>query len=187
MRISDVLIQEGADEFWLRALIEVVGNALVLLHQPLVGLLEVGCERAVRDELLRFKLVVLGRLLQQHLLELLLVEFARVLAHLDQHLNAGPDLRLLDDLAVALLPNVLHEQPNQAVLDLLVLDHVVLELTVLHVLDQGQVELGHIVLIHVEEDIADHDNALLYLFPDPVEFAEELLVVSHFYVLGDWP
>ena len=115
-----------------------------------MGLLEVGCERAVRDELLRFQLVVLCRLLQQHLLELLLVEFARVLAHLDQHLNAGPDLRLLDDLAVALLPNVLHEQPNQAVLDLLVLDHMVLELTVLHVLDQGQVELGHIVLIHVE-------------------------------------
>ena len=62
-----------------------------------------------------------------------------------------------------------------------------LELTVLHVFDQGQVELGHIVLIHVEEDIADHYDTLLYLFPDPIKFAEELLVVSHFYVLGDWP
>ena len=98
-------------------------------------LLEVRCTRAFHDQLLRLELVVLSRLLEQDLLELLLVEFARVLAHLDQHLNAGPDLRLLDDLAVALLPNVLHEQPNQAVLDLLVLDHVVLELTVLHVLD----------------------------------------------------
>ena len=46
---------------------------------------------------------------QQDLLELLLVEFARVLAHLDQHLDGGTDLSLFDDFALTLQSNFLHE------------------------------------------------------------------------------
>jgi len=53
----------------------------------------------------------------------------------------------------------------------------VLELAVLHVLDQGQVELWHVVLIHVEENVPDHDDALFDLLPDSVEFAQKLLVM----------
>ena len=52
----------------------------------------------------------------------------------------------------------------------------VLELAVLHVFYQGQVELGHIVLVHVEKNVTDHDDALLYLFPDSIEFTQELFV-----------
>ena len=61
----------------------------------------------------------------------------------------------------------------------------VLELTILHVFDEWQVELGHIVLVHVKKDIADHDDALFNLLPNPVELPQELLVVSHFDILAD--
>ena len=45
----------------------------------------------------------------------------------------------------------------------------VLELTILHVFDEWQVELGHVVLIHVKKNIADHDDALLDFLPDAIE------------------
>ena len=61
----------------------------------------------------------------------------------------------------------------------------VLELTVLHVLNQRQVELGHVVLVHVEQDVADHDDALFDLLPYAVELPQELLVVGHFDILSD--
>ena len=53
----------------------------------------------------------------------------------------------------------------------MVLDHVMLELTVLHVFDEWQIELGHVVLVHVEQDVADHDDALFDFFPDSIELA----------------
>ena len=45
----------------------------------------------------------------------------------------------------------------------------VLELTILHVFDEWQIELGHVVLIHVKKDISDHDDALLDFLPDAIE------------------
>ena len=46
-----------------------------------------------------------------------------------------------------------------------------LELTVLHVFNEWQVELWHVVLVHVEQDVADHHDALLDFFPDSIELA----------------
>ena len=59
-----------------------------------------------------------------------------------------------------------------------------LELTVLHVFDERQVELGHVVLIHVEKDVAYHHDALLDLLPDAIELSQELLLMSQLDVLG---
>ena len=64
-----------------------------------------------------------------------------------------------------------------------ILDHMVLELAVLHVFDQWQVEFGNVVLVHVEQDVTDHHNALFDLLPDAVELSQELLIVSHLDVL----
>ena len=61
----------------------------------------------------------------------------------------------------------------------------VLELTVLHVFDEWQVELGHIVLVHVKKDIADHYDALLDFLPYAIELTQELLFMSHLDVLGN--
>ena len=61
----------------------------------------------------------------------------------------------------------------------------VLELTVLHVFDEWQVELGHIVLVHVKKDIADHHDALLDFLPYAIELTQELLFMSHLDVLGN--
>ena len=62
----------------------------------------------------------------------------------------------------------------------------VLKLTVLHVLNQRQIELRHIILVHVEQDVADHDNALLNLLPNAIELSQELLIVGHFDILSNW-
>ena len=62
----------------------------------------------------------------------------------------------------------------------------VFKLTVLHVLNQRQIELRHIILVHVEQDVADHDNALLNLLPNAIELSQELLVVGHFDILSNW-
>lgn len=61
-----------------------------------------------------------------------------------------------------------------------------LELAVLHVLYERQVELGHVVLVHVEKDVAYHDDALLDLLPHSVELTQELLIMRQLDVLGYW-
>lgn len=81
------------------------------------------------------------------------------------------------------MPDVLNEERDEPVLDNRVLDYVVLELAVLHVLDKRQVELGHVVLVHVEKDVSDHDDALLDLFPHSVELPQELLIMRQLDVL----
>ena len=53
----------------------------------------------------------------------------------------------------------------------------VLELAVLHIFNKRKVELGHKVFVHVEKDVADHNDAVLDLLPDTVEFTQELLFV----------
>mmetsp|Transcript_14926 Transcript_14926/g.18773 ORF Transcript_14926/g.18773 Transcript_14926/m.18773 type:complete len:278 (+) Transcript_14926:1471-2304(+) len=176
--VADILVQESADQFRLRALVQVARQPLIFLHEALVSFLKIRCARAINDQLLRLEFVVLGSLLQQHLLKLLFVEFARVFAHLNQHLDRHANLSLLDDFSAALMADLLHQKANQTFLDCLILNHVVLKLTILHVLDQGQVELRHVVFVHVEQDVSDHHDALLDLFPDAVELSEELLVVS---------
>jgi len=136
MSISDILVQKCANQLCLRALVQVARDAIIFLHKPSMGLLEVGCARALNDELLRLEFVVLASFLQQHLFKLLLIKFARVFAHLNEHLDGGANLSFLNDFAIALKTNVLHEEADQAILDRLVLDHVVLKLTVLHVLNE---------------------------------------------------
>ena len=54
----------------------------------------------------------------------------------------------------------------------------VLELAVLHVLNKRQIELGNIVLVHVEQNVSDHHDTLLNLFPYSVKLTKELLLVS---------
>mgnify|MGYP007095149225 CR=1 FL=1 len=60
-----------------------------------------------------------------------------------------------------------------------------LELAVLHVFDEWQVELGHVVLVHVEKNVADHNDALLDLLPDAIELSQELLIMRHLDILTD--
>ena len=92
---------------------------------------------------------------------------------------------LFDYFSFALLTDVFHEQLNHAFFNHRVLYHVVLELTILHILNEWQVELGHIVFVHVEEDVPNHDDALLDLFPDAIELSQELLVVGQLYIFSD--
>ena len=100
-----------------------------------MGFLKVRGTGAVGDKLLTLMLVVLSCLQQQDLLELLLVQFPRILAHLDQHLHRRADLSLFDDLAFALLLDLFDEKLDQSFLDRWIHNHVMLELTVLHVFD----------------------------------------------------
>ena len=94
-------------------------------------------------------------------------------------------MSFLNYFTFALSPDFAHQERYKPLLDCAILDHVVLELAVLHVLNQGQVELRHVVLIHVEEDVSDHDDALFDLLPNAVEFSQKLLVVILLYVLSN--
>ena len=78
-------------------------------------------------------------------------------------------MSLLYDFALALEFDFLHKELDEPSFDSRILDYMVLELTVLHVLDEWQIELGHVVLIHVKKDITDHDDALLDFLPDAIE------------------
>ena len=146
-------------------------------------LLEVRRARTIQDQLLRLELVVLSGLLQQNFLEFLFIQFARVFADLDEHLDRGADLGLLDDLTITLKPNVFHQKANETIFDSLILDHVVLKLTVLHVLNKRQVKLWHIILVHVEKDVSNHHDAFFDLLPHAIELSEELLIVGETNVL----
>lgn len=150
-----------------------------------MSLLKERCAGAVCDHELTLVHVILGSLFQEHLFKFLFVEFARVFADFDKHLDGRSNLRFLDDFAVPLSPDFLNKKLGEAVADYGVLDHVVLELRILHVLHQGQVELGYVVLVHVQEDVSDHHDALLNLLPDAIELFEELLVMVALDVLSD--
>ena len=62
----------------------------------------------------------------------------------------------------------------------------VLELAVLHVLDKRQVEFWDVVLVHVKEDVSDHDDALFDLLPDSIEFLEKLLIFCLSQIVRNW-
>ena len=150
VRIADILIEERADKLLLSACVEIVRHSFILLHQSLMRPLEKGGARAIRYQPLTLVLVVLGRLLQQHPLELLLVQLARVFAHLDQHLDGGSDLGFFDDFALTFLLDLFDEELDEALLNPRIHDDMVLELAILHVLDQRQIELRHKIFVHVQ-------------------------------------
>ena len=81
--VAEILVQESHDQLLLRAAVQVARDPIILLAQPSVSLLQETGARAVRDQLLRLLPVVFGGFRQKHLLELLLVQFARVFADLD--------------------------------------------------------------------------------------------------------
>ena len=101
-----------------------------------MGLLKIGCARAVSDEQLTLVAIIIGSLLQEDPFKFLLVELARVFADLNEHLNARSNLSLLDDLALSVTSDLLDQQLDQPLLDRRILNNVVLELAVLHVLDE---------------------------------------------------
>ena len=87
MCIAQILVKESHDQLLFCAAVQVACDPIVLLTQPSVSLLQETGARAVRDQLLRLLPIVFGGFRQEHLLELLLVELARVFANLDQHLD----------------------------------------------------------------------------------------------------
>jgi hypothetical protein len=73
-----------------------------------------------------------------------------VQADLNEHVDSRPDLHFLDDAVVALLTNQVNQLTDQAGLDPLVQDYVVLKLTGLHLFDWLQFDFRHVILIHVQ-------------------------------------
>ena len=61
----------------------------------------------------------------------------------------------------------------------------VLELRSLHLLNGLELDLGHVVLVHVQQDISYHIDAHLSFFPFEVEFFEEAILVSLYELIGN--
>jgi hypothetical protein len=66
-------------------------------------------------------------------------------------------------------------------------DDVVLELAGLHLLYGRQFGLRDVVLVHVEQDVLDHDDAHLLVTPGSVELDEKGIVVSTQYSFRNRP
>ena len=79
--IAQILVQKSHDQLLLRAAVQIASDPIILLAQPPMSLLQETGTRAVSDQLLGLLSIVLGRLRQKHLFELLLVELARILAY----------------------------------------------------------------------------------------------------------
>ena len=87
MCVAQIFVQESHNQLLFRTAVQIAGNAIVLLTQSPMSLLQEAGARTVRDQLLGLLSVVFGCLCQKHLFELLLIKLARILAYFDQHLD----------------------------------------------------------------------------------------------------
>jgi len=122
---------------------------------------------------------------QKGSLKFLLVKIVRRFANFDEHLDGRPHLRLLNKLSIALISDFIHQKWNETSQNLDIHNDVVLELRILHILNEGQVKFGHIVFVHVKKNVPDHHKALLYFFPQTIQLPQELIVMCKGYLFGD--
>ena len=101
-------------DLWLCARIKVVRHAVLLLEQPPLCLLHVVGRRVLRQVLVRFDLVKVGRALQEGLLEVLAVDLQ---PQLEQHACDRLDQPARDHLASALARHQVEKHLQQPVLD----------------------------------------------------------------------
>ena len=156
---------------------QVRDDALLLLRQSLVSLQEEVIARVLSNVVVGLVAVVVTCLLHKVLLELLLVDFLRLHADLDEHFYDLLKIDTLDSLTVALSFDLRQQQGDEPALDLRVEHDVLLELARLHVLHVLQVSLllGK-VLVHVEENFFDDANDLLLEGPLVRDLFEELFI-----------
>lgn len=185
MGLPDVLVQETLDQLRLRAGGQVRLHSVVFLLETLVGLLQIGRATTVRNKLLGLGAVVIRGFLEQNLFKFLLVYFARMHSYLQQHLDCLAHLRLLDDMAIAFTANLGNQLGNQFLLDGGVENYVVFELRILHLLHWLELHFGHIVFVHVEQDVLNHYYAQLLVSPQSVQSAQKLVVRLFEKVLRD--
>lgn len=157
--LTNVFIEKCSNKFRFGWRTQILSDPAVLFLQTLVGKFQVICTRVVGNGLVTLKPVVIWCLLDQDSLELSIVNFPWLHADLNQQLNAWAQLSLFNDVAFTLRFDFLHQDAYQTLFDLGVKHNLVFELTCLHVLNSLEFELGYKVLIHVKQDIFDHDDA----------------------------
>ena len=62
----------------------------------------------------------------------------------------------------------------------------VLEHAILHVVYLLQIEFGHEVLVHVQQDVSYHINAHLSFFPLEIEESKETIIMSGSKLISNW-
>lgn len=175
--LLNVLLQEFVEHFVVRARMQVRDDALLLLSEPLVSFQQKVVARVLRDVVIRLIAVVVTRLLDEQLLELLLVDLLRLHADLNEHLDDLLKIDSLDALAVALSFDLGQQQADESALDLRIQHDMLLELTSLHVLHVLEVALllGE-VLVHVQQDFFDDTDDLFLERPLICDFFEQLFI-----------
>jgi hypothetical protein len=156
---------------------QVAVHAVLLFVQPPARLQEEGVARVLRNVQIRLVPVVVPRVLDEDRLELLLVNPSGLHSDLDKHLDDLLEVNALDHLAVPLLLDLGEEQGHEPLLDLAVEDDLRLELARLHRLHILVVlHLGHKVLVHVEQEVLDHDDYVLFEGPHVGDLFQQVLV-----------
>lgn len=62
----------------------------------------------------------------------------------------------------------------------------VLKLTCLHLFNGLQLDLGHVVFIHVQQDVLDHDNTQFLIRPQLIQSLDKVVIRSLEDILSDW-
>ena len=172
----DELVLEHLDDARLGRLVQVVVGSLALLAYPLVHLAYVDAGAVLGQELLTLHAIELGRLLQERLLEVLVVDGARLDAQHHEHLAGVLDGAAIGELRAPLLLHHVEEGLTQVVLDLRVAhDHVAEEYEA-EVVDGLDAVRLHVDAVHVHEYVAYHDHGGLVVVPRLVEHVEEVVV-----------
>ncbi len=65
-------------------------------------------------------------------------------------------------------------------------DYVVFELTSLETFHALEFQLGHIVPVHVHQDVLDHDNAQLFLLPDLIHLLQQVFLAATLEFVDYW-
>lgn len=111
-------------------------------------------------------------------LRLLTISAARAspAAQLNQHMDSQAEGAVVNDVAVALLLYLGEQLGDEFVADLLVQNDVVLELARLQLVHGEELELGHIVTVHVHKYVLDHNDTKLHLLPHLVHPLQQILI-----------
>jgi hypothetical protein len=97
-----------------------------------------------------------------------------------------PNLHFLNDFTVTLISNLVDQLGHESLLDLRVQDNMVLELTGLHLFDRLQLDLGHVIFIHVQQNVLYHDDTQFLIGPQLIESLDEVVVGPLQNILGNW-
>ena len=168
----DELVLEHLDYTRLGGLVQIVVGALALLSYSFVHFSYVDRGRVLAQELLALQAIELGRLLQEGLLEVLVVDVTGVYAERHKHLTGVLDGHAVRELTAPLLVHHAQKRLPQVVLDGRIANDSVSVENEAQIVDGLYVVGLHVDTVHVHENVSNHDHGRDVWFEQKLDFAQ---------------